>query len=126
METLDKKMLSVPNMTRFLLYMSLELGIFVIHQYVILHLAWLYRTCIMLCSITLWCNVFTEPTMPIAKEHMKIPSELPEILKRFTRDAINTQPSDLLEWSYTYVIMLDLPYMTSTADMMPCLRNFLQ
>ncbi|XP_040290843.1 ropporin-1-like isoform X1 [Bufo bufo] len=40
--------------------------------------------------------------MPIAEDQMTIPSELPEILKQFTRDAINTQPSDLLEWSYMY------------------------
>ncbi|XP_075698839.1 ropporin-1-like isoform X2 [Rhinoderma darwinii] len=43
-----------------------------------------------------------EPTMPIAEDQMTIPSELPEMLKQFTRDAIITQPPDLLEWSYTY------------------------
>ncbi|KAM3913300.1 ropporin-1-like [Leptodactylus fuscus] len=40
--------------------------------------------------------------MPISEGQMTIPSELPEVLKQFTSDAINTQPSDLLEWSYTY------------------------
>ncbi|XP_071986613.1 ropporin-1-like isoform X2 [Engystomops pustulosus] len=40
--------------------------------------------------------------MPIAEDQMTIPSKLPEILKQFTEDAIHTQPSDLLKWSYTY------------------------
>ncbi|KAL7890736.1 hypothetical protein AOLI_G00002120 [Acnodon oligacanthus] len=33
---------------------------------------------------------------------MVIPPELPGILKQFTKDAIRTQPEDLLEWSTVY------------------------
>ncbi|XP_056386466.1 ropporin-1-like isoform X2 [Hyla sarda] len=40
--------------------------------------------------------------MPVAEDQIQIPSELPEMLKQFTIDAINTQPPDLLEWSYKY------------------------
>ena len=32
-------------------------------------------------------------------EQIKIPAELPDILKEFTKAAIRTQPSDLLQWS---------------------------
>ena len=32
-------------------------------------------------------------------EQIKIPPDLPDILKDFTKAAIKTQPSDLLEWS---------------------------
>ena len=32
-------------------------------------------------------------------EQIKIPPDLPDILKDFTKAAIRTQPSDLLEWS---------------------------
>ena len=32
-------------------------------------------------------------------EQIKIPSELPDILKEFTKAAIRTQPVDVLQWS---------------------------
>ncbi len=32
-------------------------------------------------------------------EQIKIPAELPDILKEFTKAAIRTQPADLLQWS---------------------------
>jgi len=32
-------------------------------------------------------------------EQIKIPPELPDILKEFTKAAIRTQPADLLQWS---------------------------
>ena len=32
-------------------------------------------------------------------EQIKIPAELPDILKEFTKAAIRTQPVDLLQWS---------------------------
>jgi hypothetical protein len=35
-------------------------------------------------------------------EQIKIPPELPDILKQFTKAAIRTQPNDLLEWSLAY------------------------
>ncbi|XP_056386467.1 ropporin-1-like isoform X3 [Hyla sarda] len=47
-------------------------------------------------------DLLQEPTMPVAEDQIQIPSELPEMLKQFTIDAINTQPPDLLEWSYKY------------------------
>ena len=31
-------------------------------------------------------------------EQIKIPSELPDILKEFTKAAIRTQPVDVLQW----------------------------
>ena len=37
-------------------------------------------------------------------EQIKIPPELPEILKNFTKAAIRSQPSDLLQWSAALVI----------------------
>lgn len=32
-------------------------------------------------------------------EQIVVPSELPEILKQFTKAAIKTQPPDLIEWA---------------------------
>ena len=32
-------------------------------------------------------------------EQIRIPPELPDMLKEFTKAAIRTQPSDLLQWS---------------------------
>ena len=32
-------------------------------------------------------------------EQIKIPAELPDLLKEFTKAAIRTQPPDLLQWS---------------------------
>lgn len=32
-------------------------------------------------------------------EQIKIPAELPDILKEFTKAAIRTQPTDLLQWA---------------------------
>ncbi len=37
-------------------------------------------------------------------EQIKIPGELPDILKDFTKAAIRTQPSDLLEWAAASVL----------------------
>ena len=36
-------------------------------------------------------------------EQIRIPPQLPEILKQFTKAAIKTQPSDLLLWSSQFV-----------------------
>lgn len=36
-------------------------------------------------------------------EQIKIPPELPDILKEFTKAAIRTQPPDVLQWSAAYV-----------------------
>ncbi|NXH17157.1 ROP1L protein, partial [Bucco capensis] len=35
-------------------------------------------------------------------QQMKIPPELPDILKQFTKAAIRTQPSDVLQWAAAY------------------------
>ncbi|XP_063068893.1 ropporin-1-like [Engraulis encrasicolus] len=35
-------------------------------------------------------------------KNINIPPELPEILKQFTKDAIRTQPADLIEWATLY------------------------
>ena len=35
-------------------------------------------------------------------DQIKIPPELPEIMKQFTKAAIRTQPADLLAWSSAY------------------------
>uniref|UniRef100_A0A3P8VG60 Ropporin-1-like protein n=1 Tax=Cynoglossus semilaevis TaxID=244447 RepID=A0A3P8VG60_CYNSE len=39
-------------------------------------------------------------------EQIRIPPELPNILKNFTKAAIRTQPKDLLEWSVAYFTAL--------------------
>ncbi|XP_030637707.1 ropporin-1-like [Chanos chanos] len=36
------------------------------------------------------------------RKQIRIPPELPEILKQFTKDAIRTQPEDLIEWAALY------------------------
>ena len=47
--------------------------------------------------------------MPIIDEpyycsqQIKIPPELPDILKQFTKAAIRTQPQDILAWSAAFV-----------------------
>ena len=38
-------------------------------------------------------------------EQIPIPPELPDILKQFTKAAIRTQPTDLLNWSAKFVKM---------------------
>ncbi|EDV21252.1 Ropporin-1-like protein [Trichoplax sp. H2] len=35
-------------------------------------------------------------------QQIKIPPQLPDMLKKFTKAAIRTQPTDLLQWSYAY------------------------
>eukprot|EP00128_Syssomonas_multiformis_P007343 Colp12_sorted_trinity150504_noHs@5347 len=39
-------------------------------------------------------------------QQIKIPPQLPEILKQFTKAAIKTQPADVLEWSQRYFVAL--------------------
>ena len=41
-------------------------------------------------------------------EQIRIPPELPDMLKEYTKAAIRTQPSDLLQWSAAYVITTTL------------------
>ncbi|XP_030340951.1 ropporin-1-like protein [Strigops habroptila] len=48
-----------------------------------------------------------KPTMPLPEtmfcaEQIRIPPELPNILKEFTKAAIRTQPHDVLQWSAAY------------------------
>ncbi|XP_061851905.1 ropporin-1-like protein isoform X3 [Colius striatus] len=48
-----------------------------------------------------------EWTMPLPEtmfcaEQIKIPPELPDILKQFTKAAIRTQPHDILQWAAAY------------------------
>ncbi|KAK3750583.1 hypothetical protein QZH41_018194 [Actinostola sp. cb2023] len=44
-----------------------------------------------------------QPDEPIyCSQQINIPPELPDILKQFTKAAIRTQPSDVLQWSYAY------------------------
>ncbi|XP_036425395.1 ropporin-1-like protein [Colossoma macropomum] len=59
---------------------------------------------------------------------MVIPPELPAILKQFTKDAIRTQPEDLLEWSTVYFSALvqgrplpvrKMPMRVYTTDLTP-------
>ncbi|XP_010884424.2 ropporin-1 isoform X1 [Esox lucius] len=40
--------------------------------------------------------------MPHTGKQVVIPPELPDILKQFTKDAIRTQPENLLEWATLY------------------------
>jgi len=47
------------------------------------------------CAITDLCVVFSSG--PVVS--VNVPPELPEILKRYTKAAIKTQPSDVLAWS---------------------------
>ncbi|XP_022246752.1 ropporin-1-like protein isoform X1 [Limulus polyphemus] len=35
-------------------------------------------------------------------EQIRIPNELPQLLKKYTKDAIRTQPKDILQWSAAY------------------------
>lgn len=42
--------------------------------------------------------------MPTDKQ-ICIPSELPELLKQFTKAAIRTQPPDLIPWAAEYVLL---------------------
>lgn len=37
------------------------------------------------------------------KEQIKIPPDLADVLKQFTKAAIRTQPADILQWSAEYV-----------------------
>lgn len=39
------------------------------------------------------------PGVLYCPEQIKIPGDLPDILKDFTKAAIRTQPEDLLQWS---------------------------
>lgn len=68
----------------------------------------LFSFCI--CDLLFCCYFFQvlvtefEKTMPLPEtmfcaEQIKIPPELPDILKQFTKAAIRTQPRDLLQWS---------------------------
>ena len=58
-----------------------------------------------LVSHALWVTIATMEDQQTASEpiytaeQIKIPPNLPDILKDFTKAAIKTQPSDLLEWS---------------------------
>nr|XP_015210464.1 PREDICTED: ropporin-1-like protein isoform X2 [Lepisosteus oculatus] len=42
------------------------------------------------------------PDMMFCAQQISIPPELPDILKQFTKAAIRTQPSDVLQWSAAY------------------------
>ncbi|XP_076871785.1 ropporin-1-like [Brachyhypopomus gauderio] len=46
--------------------------------------------------ITLWSR------MPQTGTHVAIPPELADILKQFTKDAIRTQPKDIVQWATEY------------------------
>ncbi|XP_068527105.1 ropporin-1-like protein [Anas acuta] len=46
------------------------------------------------------------PETMFCAEQIKIPPELPDILKQFTKAAIRTQPRDLLQWSAAYFTAL--------------------
>ncbi|KAL4608980.1 ropporin-1-like [Arapaima gigas] len=39
-------------------------------------------------------------------KQFEIPAELPDILKQFTKDAIRTQPADIIQWSTLYFCAL--------------------
>ncbi|GAB5567375.1 ropporin-1A isoform X1 [Prionailurus iriomotensis] len=39
------------------------------------------------------------PDTMFCAQQIRIPPELPDILKQFTKDAIRTQPADVLQWS---------------------------
>ncbi|KAG5261982.1 hypothetical protein AALO_G00290780 [Alosa alosa] len=44
--------------------------------------------------------------MSNTRKKVVIPPELPELLKQFTKDAIRTQPEDLIQWSTLYFTAL--------------------
>uniref|UniRef100_A0A8B9ICF5 Ropporin-1-like protein n=2 Tax=Anser TaxID=8842 RepID=A0A8B9ICF5_9AVES len=46
------------------------------------------------------------PETMFCAEQIKIPPELPDILKQFTKAAIRTQPRDILQWSAAYFTAL--------------------
>ncbi|KAM9436407.1 ropporin-1-like protein [Clarias gariepinus] len=46
------------------------------------------------------------PDRMYCAQQINIPSELPDILKQFTKDAIRTQPPDVLQWSAAYFTAL--------------------
>lgn len=48
----------------------------------------------------IYANMNPDSKGPIyCAEQIQIPPELPDILKEFTKAAIRTQPTDLLQWS---------------------------
>ncbi|KAF2977920.1 hypothetical protein EK904_008439 [Melospiza melodia maxima] len=53
---------------------------------------------------SLWLDTMPLPETMFCAQQIKIPPELPDILKQFTKAAIRTQPFDVLQWAAANVM----------------------